>query len=248
MRQFWLSAAGAVAGLLFFIGPNVAYALDEIYSPIVDYRELSLGYEGSRTFDPRADKNNAQEQALDIEAGITPLWEVETSGGFAKDPGGSLKMQDMEIQNRFQFSEAGENWIDSGMLVAYDFSTQSQQADSLEVKLLLQKDISMITTTANIGFFQDVGSNSVSGGPDYVLLSNTRYRLNEYFQPGVEVQADLGQAHAVGRFGQQQDYVGPAAYGRLFGHLKYQVAYFAGASAAAAQTAARALVEYEFHY
>ena len=177
-----------------------------------------------------------------------PRWEIETSGEFSKSPDSSFKMDPFEIENRLQFFESGENWLNSGMLVAYDFSTQSHEADSLEAKLLLQKDISKITTTANIGFTNDVGSYAASGGPDYVFLENTRYRYNQYFQPGIEIQANLGQDKTIGRFSQQQDYLGPAIYGKLFGRVKYQAGYFAGIDSAAAQSAARMLVEYEFHF
>ncbi len=243
--RFYLSLL--IAAFAVFIASPVL-ALDEIYSPNSEYGEYSIEYNGSRTYDSNPDKNNVQEHELALEAGLTPRWTVETSGGFVRDADNSLKLEDMEIENRFQFFEMGENWIDSGMLVAYDFATQSQQPDSLEVKLLLQKDINKITTTANIGFTQDVGQYAGTGGPDYVLLSNTRYRLNEYFQPGIELQADMGQAHSVGRFNQQEDYIGPAAYGRLFGHLKYQLGYFTGISDTSAESAVRALFEYEMHF
>jgi hypothetical protein len=134
-------ATTAVIALTCVLHGSPALALDEIYSPNVEYRELSLEYNGSRTFDTHSDKNDAQEHELALEAGITPRWEVEVSGGFAKDPDNSLKLEDAEIENRFQFFEAGEYWLDAGLLVAYDFSTQSHQPDSLETKLLLQKDI-----------------------------------------------------------------------------------------------------------
>ena len=241
-------AATAIIALACVMRNSPAFALDEIYSPNVEYREFSLEYNGSRTFDTHADKNDAQTHELALEAGLTPRWEVEASGGFIKDINNSLKMVDAEIENRFQFFESGENWLDSGMLVAYDFATQSHQPDSLEMKLLFQKDIGKITSTANIGFSQDVGRYAASGGPDYVFLSNTRYRYNEYVQPGIEIQSDLGQASSLGHFSQQEHYIGPALYGRLVGNLKYQAAYLVGVSDAAAQSAARVLVEYEMHF
>ena len=246
-----IKRAIAFTGLTVFAGVfknSPAFALDEIYSPAVEYREISAGYNGSRTVDTHADKNNAQTHELSLEAGLTPRWELALNGDFIKDTHNSLKLSGTEIESRFQFSETGENWLDSGLLAAYSFSTQSHQPDYLEVKLLLQKDFGKITSTANIGFTQDVGRYAASGGADYVVLTNTRYRVNEYVQPGIELQSDLGQGHNLSHFDQQSHYIGPALYGKLFGSFKYQAAYLAGISDTAAQSAARILVEYEMHY
>jgi hypothetical protein len=234
--------------LLFGAGTGSAYALDEIYSPNVEYRELSLEYAGSHTFDDQSDKNAAIDHALVVEAGIAPRWMIEASAGFSKEPDADTKFSDFELETRYQLVESGEYWLDAGFLVAYGFAAQSQQPDSIEVKLLLQKDFGKYTSTANIGFSQDLGTYSASGGADYVALVNTRYRYNEYFQPGLEIQSDFGQSSSFGHYNQQEHYIGPAAYGRLFGRMKYQIAYLFGASDAAAQSAARIKLEYEIHF
>ena len=239
----------SVAAALVFAVSSPAFALDEIYSPNTEYRELSLEYNGSRTFDHHSDKNNAQGHELSIEAGVTPRLTLELVGGFENEPGESTKLEDVEIEGRYQFFEQGQNWVDSGLLLAYGFSTQSHEPDAIEAKLLLQKDIDKVTSTANIGLEQTVGKNSDgTGGPDYVLLWNTRYRYNEYFQPGIELQSDFGQGHTLGHFDEQEHYVGPAVYGKLFNKVRYQAAWLAGVSDAAAQSAARVLFEYEMHF
>lgn len=225
-----------------------ALALDEIYSPNVEEGEVSLEYNGGRTFDSKATKNDAESHEIALEYGVNSRWEVETSAEYDKDPDSSIRLNDAEIENRFQFFDAGKYWLDTGMLVAYDFALQSQQPDNLEAKFLMQKDFGKITSRVNIGFDQDIGKYAGTGGPDYVFLMNTRYRYNIYFQPGIEIQSDLGQERALGHFDEQQHYIGPAVYGKIFGRLHYEIGYYAGISDAAAQNAGRVLLEYEMHF
>jgi hypothetical protein len=235
---------------LFISSENCeAFGLDEIYSPNVEYREFSLELSNARSYDASPVKNNAQVGELTVEIGVTPRLQVEASSEYSKDPGNSLQLISQEIEGRYQFVESGEYWLDIGMLLAYDFSTQGNTLNSMECKVLLQKDSGKLTNTTNIGFTRNVGLfTEQSGNQDYVFLWNTRYRYNIYFQPGIEIQSDLGQVHQLGYINEQEHYFGPSVYGKLFGHLKYQAGYYLGISNVASRSASRLMVEYEMHY
>jgi len=243
----WVVVSAVILPILGVIRPGTAYALDEIYSPITEYHEISAEINASHTFDDDPDKDNAKTQEFVLEYGLTPRMMLAVSSGYENDPGGKLHLADYAIEGRFQFFEQGEKWLDIGLLTAYGHAVRDDGTDSLEMKLLLQKDTGRITHTVNIGFEQEIGA-SASGGPNYVLLWNSRYRYSEYAQPGIELQSDLGETHDLGEFDDHEHYLGPALYGRLFGHLKYQVGYLVGLTSASSQSAARGLLEYESYF
>jgi hypothetical protein len=226
-----------------------AFGLDEIYSPNVSYRELSLEYNGSHAFDPYPGKNGAGTSEAVLEVGILPQCVLEVSGEYDKLSGDVTRLVARQVEGRYQFFEPGDKWMDAGMLVSYHFAAQDMSPDTLEGKLLLQKDIGKFTHMTNIGFSQDIGKYAAhSGGPDYVFLWNTRYRYSLGFQPGIEIQSDLGQGAQRGQFNRQEHYVGLSAFGTPFPHWKYQAAYLFGISDAAARSAARVMVEYEAYF
>lgn len=249
-----IQGSGALAAVcamfLAILVPRAqAFSLDEMYSPHAEYREFAVEYDGARSFDPQASKNFAQVGETTLEAGVTPSLTLAMSGEYSRAPGSSLQLVANQVEARYQFTEPGDKWVDSGMLLDYDFSRQNGAPDMVESKLLLEKDTGRYTHTANVGFTQSLGvAPGYTGGPDYTVMWNTRYRYNIYFQPGIELQSDLGQGSTRARFNAQEHYVGPAVYGKLFGHLRYQVAYFAGISDAASRNAARAVLEYEMPF
>ena len=248
-RNLRTVAAASVLALFALVKPSSASAVDHVYEPIVTKGEASVEYIGNRTFDSHADKNNVQGQQVEFEYGVTDHWKAIVSGSFAKEPSESLKMEATEFESVFQFGEQGEHWVDSGLLAAYHIATQSHEPDSIEAKLLLQKDVGDFTHTANIGAEKTIGHYSEgTGGPSYSLIANSRYRLGEYLQPGIELQSDFGKGRTLGNYSKQEHYIGPSAYGRLFGKIRYQAALYAGISDAASQGAARFLLEYEMHF
>jgi hypothetical protein len=243
MHQRFLTAMLGAASLLST--PQAALALDKIYSPSITAHELEVEYLGSRTFDDDGSVNNGQEHELELEYAPTNWLKLELAGEFEREPDENLDFSKIELESVFSFARKGENWIDSGLLLAYGFATRGGEPDEIEAKLLLEKDVGKWTHRANLGLEQEVGSNAGSGGPEFAVLWNSRYRYSSYFQPGIEIQSGLGNRHELGHFDAQEHYAGPAVYGSLMPHVKYEAAYLFGASKTAADGAARLLLEYE---
>ncbi len=250
-RTSFSYAIGLAACVAATLGAHSSFAfgLDEVYSPNVDYREIAFEYAHARSFDGDPAKNGAQVGELTFEIGLTPRFVFAVSGEYEAEAGEDLHMTAHQVEGRCQLVESGEYWLDAGLLLAYKFSKQTDAPDEVEFKLLLQKDTGRFTHTANIGFAQSVGKfPQLTNEAGYSFLWNTRYRYDQTFQPGFEIQSDLGVGSQVGYLKQQEHYIGPSVQGKLFGHLKYQAAYLFGMTDPAAQHAARLTLEYETHF
>lgn len=224
-----------------------AYAIDYIQSPNVEKGELELEYSGSRTFDKDKSKDSEQSHEFEAKYGLTDRVAIELEGEYEKEPDSSLRFTKVEVGGRYQFFEQGAAWVDTGLLLAYGQETKAREANTIEAKLLLEKQTGKFLHRANIGLEQEVG-HYASGGPERSLQWSTRYRYSRGFEPGFEIQSDFGKGSETNRFSDQEHYVGPAIYGRLLPGLHYEAAYYMGVSDAAARNALRVHLEYEIHF
>ncbi len=227
---------------------NNAFAIGKVYSPNVVKGELEMEYLGSTTFDNNREKNALQEHEAEFEYGLTDSVKLKISGEFTKKPGESVKSEEFSLGGIYQLFEQGENWLDSGILLSYNRAAHtSVDPDSIEARLLLEKQSGEFLHRANIGIEEEIGAHR-SGGPKRKFLWSSRYRYSKYFEPGFEVQSNFGKANETNHFNQQEHYIGPAIYGEIDKNIKYEAAYYKGISDASANGAARILLEYEIYF
>ena len=161
-----------------------------------------------------------------------------------REPGAETEATAVEWENILQFWDQGDKWVDAGLLLTYIHALHDGDADAVESKVLLEKQMGKFLHRANFGMEQAIGSNA-SGGPDWGAVWSSRYRYNPHFEPGFEIQSGFGQGATLRHFNDQEHYIGPAAYGKVVDNIMYEAAFYFGVSDAAARNAARFQLEYE---
>ena len=94
----WVLVCALILPILLVLRPGTAHALDEIYSPIVEYHELATEISGSQTFDDDPAKDNAKALELVLEYGLTPWMTLAASGGYENTSGDNLRFVDYQIE------------------------------------------------------------------------------------------------------------------------------------------------------
>jgi len=239
-----IAAAAIFAGGAALAGS--ALATDKVYSPNIVKGELEIEYAGTNTFSKNPEKNNAQSHEIEFEYTPTDHLKLELEGSYARAPGERLVLDAREFGGIYQVFETGEKWADVALKVMYVKAAQAGDKDAIEAKLLVEKQTGHFLHRASIGFEQPLGAHA--GQADRVILWNTRYLYNPHFNPGFEIQSDLGTASGGKRFDQQEHYAGPGAYGTIVPGLKYEAVYYWGLSKPTAHHGARVLLEYEKYF
>ncbi len=228
-----------------------AHATKKIYSPHVEQGELELEYRGGITFDDRATKDDKQKHKFAVGYGVTQQWFTEVYGELENHPGSGedegLEYSATEWENRFQISEPGEWWADTGFYLAYEFAAENEEADKLEMKLLLEKSIDQWTHRTNLTLEKEIGSDSEEeweGGASW----STSYRLRPEFEPGVEIHWEYGDFAESRPFEEQEFLLGPVVYGKIGPNIKYDVGYLFGLSEDSPDGQLKWIFEFEWHF
>ncbi len=88
---------------------------DYIFSPVVEH--------GEREIDSKAgiaqDRNGRSFWGgkLGVEYGFTPWWSSEATVNFGRELGESTRVHSLEWENRFQFTDTGEQPYEIGLLM-----------------------------------------------------------------------------------------------------------------------------------
>lgn len=216
-----------------------------IYSPYVEEGELELEYYGTAAVDDDSDVDGENAHKVAVGYGVNNFWftelvgEVEQSG----ESGADSEWTAIEWENRFQLTEPGQYWLDAGLYAAYEHSLETDHADKLEAKILLEKDFGKFSHMANISFEQEIGEYS-EDHLEMELAWSSRYRYQPWLEPGFEIYSELGRADNMESFDEQEHLAGPVIYGDFAQHFHYELGYLFGISDASPDGEARWLIEY----
>lgn len=249
MQKLSVVLATAILVGAGIINPAYAGVVKKIYSPYVEAGELEIELQNGIDFDHNQDKDGKIQNKLSVGYGITDRWAAELYGVWEKSgvEGEEAQFTEVSLENRYQLFERGQYPVDVGLYLEIAKSLEHHSPDGIEGKILLEKDFSKIANMANITLEKEVGPYSekrLEAG----FAWSTRYLYNEKFEPGVEWYADFGEVSKTEPYKEQSHQIGPVVYGKLFGHLKYNIGYLFGASKAAPDGEVKSILEYEMRF
>jgi high-affinity iron transporter len=247
------NTAKTIAAFVFLallISPQNAWATKKVYSPHVEKGEWELEARGSYDFDDRESKGAAQKQKVAIGYGVTDQWFTEVYGKWEKDPdsGHGLEFTATQWENRFQISEPGAWFLDTGIYMEYEFASGDDHADKIEGKILLEKELGRFDHIVNLILEKEVNGPGREGDLEGGIAWSGRYRWKQYLEPGVEWHSEFGELDDTGAFDDQKHQVGPVFYGKIGDHVKYDIGYLFGISDAAPDGQLKWILEYEWRF
>ena len=263
MRQFAHGARHKAAKVAALIGGAALLSLGSaqharadflVDEPYAETGEAEVEYEGFRTLDRHADKNNEQGNQVSLGYGLNSFWHMELGGEVVREPGVGTYYNATAWENIIQLTEPGEYWADVGFLAEYDFAARRHQGpDEIEFEPIVEKDFGRFTAIVNLPFEHDIGTNAATGF-DIGYGVKTLWRFKPEISPAIEAFGDLGTIGRMQEAKFQDHRIGPALVGTISlgptlpGDLKYDAGYLWGLTQGAANGTIKFDLEYEFHF
>ena len=256
-RRGTLMATLAGGGLLALAVPAPAHADLHVRWPVVDYRELEYEHNGLLTFGPHGSADDrAQSYSNAVGVGLLPFWEVELEGEMEADPGQTLVMDAVTIENTFQLTPPGEYAFNLGLYAEYSRALRQDEPGSVTAGPIVQKELpDFLGTdsvhTLNLFLTREAGPGATQAtGLDYAWQS--LLYVSPLLSPAVELYGEIPDLAHAGPIARQQTLAGPVLIGGVhfgrWGTVKYQAGYLFGLTSGSDRGAVRWQLEYELAF
>jgi hypothetical protein len=242
----------SIISAAFILAASTAYAgVSRVSKPTVSAGEVQIQYSGTRYDDDKKKLNNKQAHNYEIEYGFSDRFKAGIEGNSERKTKQKHEFTAYGVEAQYVLTKQKSYWMDSAIKAEYAIATQSKTADQLDIKWLAAKKIGNTNTVVNVKFGNELGDNRKNG----VTLDTavqTSYKMSTHISPGIEWHAEYGKLNALNESKNHAHYVGPIITGELFrigqSEAKYTTGYFVGMGDAAADSAARLQVSYNFPF
>jgi len=209
--------------------------VDKIYDPYVQPLETEIEWRLINQVDEQ--NPDVQKQLFGFGRSLSDRWSVEIYAIAQESAGENFSINTYELEAKWQLTEQGEYAFDWGLLFEVEREIE-ENGWEVSTNLLAARDFGRTTVTANLGLVYEWGER-VQDEIETRLGMQMRYRLNEAFEPAIELHV-----------GQDTTAIGPAI-GGLFRiaerrKLRWELGLFAGISERSPDRILKANVEFEF--
>lgn len=232
--------AGTLAVLAVGLGAGIvpARAVEPgtVYSPRVEQGEWELELKERYFYDPDSNEHRQTQSKLALGYGLTSYWWTEINAEYEHTPGSGGGWSAFEWENRFQFTEPGQYWMDVGALVEIE-RLHPGNGKEAHVGLLLEKEIDETTLTVN-ALLNRVFADEESTGWVPAYRAQWAWRWRPEIQPLVQLHGD-----------RDSTYLGPGLSGKSrigSQRVEYHLAWLRRVSGDTPRDALRVQLEFEF--
>ena len=225
---------------LILLLPTIVVAdgvvVDKVYDPYVQPLETEIEW---RFISQNQDSiPDVQLHSLGFGRSLSDRWAVEIYAIAQKSLGESLSIDTYEVEAKWQLTEQGEFSVDWGLLFELEREIE-ENAWEASAQLLASRDFGKLTAIANFGVIYEWGER-VQNEIETTLRVQTRYRLTEKFEPGMELHV-----------GQNTTALGPVFSGLVRvsrgRSVRWDLGVFAGLSESSPDHILKANIEFEFY-
>ncbi len=173
----------------------------------------AIGSDNSYSFfGEDVDRHGLTAHSLELEYGISNKWTAGIYFDFEQPRGHELKfIRAKALMFHGRFWQKGERPVDLGLYVEYILPRRAyKNAEQVEVKLIVEKDVGAHTFVFNPTFEKNVSGPAVEEGLEFAFNGAWYFKQWDRFKPGVEFFSKWGELRDLSPFKKSQTYLFPA--------------------------------------